>query len=174
MRSRCLNTFESHSLSTQISLQWNSSSHSFFSCKYYEITLIVSKLCCPGTPSLVLDLLCSSRQHLQRASYWAKLLLGQFGDISAAVCSQNSSTAGEQHRATCVGSLCNKPRFSHILSGALHLKMRSYWNRFVIPRNYCNNPKRNHKQQTWNPDCLQLNTNNRSILHQLAFVKLLS
>lgn len=124
----------------------------------------------PCSPVFTLQL----RQHLQRASYWAKLLLWHFGEISAAVCSQNSSIAGEQRGAACAGSLCNNPRFPYVLSSALHLKMSFYWNKLEIYRKYCNNPRRNHKLQTWNPDCFQLNTNNRTILRHLAFVKLLS
>lgn len=98
---------------------------------------------------------------------------GWFGEISAAICSQNSSIAGEQHWATCAGSLCNNPRFPHVLFGALCLKMILYWNKLVICRNYCNDA-RNHKLQTWISDCFQLNTHNGSILRQLAFVKLIT
>lgn len=145
-----------------------------FLCKFYEITLIVPKPGCPGTSSLLLLCLpCSSRQHLQRDSYQAKLLLGQFGEIRAAVCSQNSSIAGESTepsvQAPCAITL------GYVLSSALHLKMSSCWNKLVVLRNYCNNPRRNHKLQTWNSDCFHLNTKkNRSILRLLALVKLLS
>lgn len=156
----------------QISLQWDGSSHSFFSCKFYEITLTVSKPCCPETSSLVLlPLPCSSRRHLQRASCWAKLLLGQFWEISAAVCPQRSNIADEQHRAPCAITP-GSPRSFLVLS--ILKWASSYWNKLMIFKNYCNNPGRNHRLQTWNPDCFQLNTNNRSILRQLAFVKPLS
>lgn len=106
---------------------------------------------------------------------WArKASPGRFREMGAAVCSQNSSIAGEQHWATCADSLCNNPRFPLVLSGALCLKMILYWNKLMICRNCCNDPRRNHKLQTWISDCFQLNTYNGSILRQLAFVKLIT
>lgn len=80
----------------------------------------------------------------------------------------------QQHWATCAGSLCNNPRFPHVLSGVLYLKIILYWNKPVVCRNYCSDPRRNHKLETWISDCLQLNTHNGSILRQLAFVKLIT
>lgn len=134
---------------------------------------MLSQLTCPATFFLVLSAL--QHQTAPPKGHWVrKASPGQFGEMSAAVCSQNSSIAGEQHWATCAGSLCNNPRFPRVLSSALHLKMILYWNKLVICRNYCNDPRRNHKLQMWISDCFQLNIHNRSILRQLAFVKLIT
>lgn len=79
----------------------------------------------------------------------------------------------QQHWATCAGSLFSNLRIPLVLSGPLYLKMILYWNKLVKCRNYCNDPRRNHKLKTWISDCFQLNTRSGFILRQLAFVRLI-
>lgn len=79
----------------------------------------------------------------------------------------------QQHWATCAGSFFNNLRIPLILSGPLYLKMILCWNKLVKCRNYCNDPRRNHKLKTWISDCFQLNTHSRFILRQLTFFRLI-
>lgn len=137
----------------QVSWQWNGSSHSFFSFKYYDDTI-----------QAVLPwniLLCCSAFALQIQTEPPKGCLpskASPGEISLFTKQQHCRWAAQS-------LLCRLPVQSPPLSPcpfwSFHLTVSSYWNKPVICRNYCSDPRRNHKVQPWNPGCSQINTNNR-------------